>query len=106
MLNVHRPLVWVNEDAMTRIRPLASLASLARFGLPASLLLAACGRSASAKGTLEVYKESTCGCCGEWVSHMRASGLLALSSAIGTRRVFLRARTSTAGSRTTSGWPS
>ena len=39
-----------------------------------ALLLAACGRSASAKGTLEVYKSSTCGCCRVWVSYMERHG--------------------------------
>ena len=39
-----------------------------------ALLLAACGRSASAKGTLEVYKSPTCGCCGVWVSYMERHG--------------------------------
>ncbi len=39
-----------------------------------SLLLAACGRSASAKGTMQVYKQSTCGCCGVWVSYMTRHG--------------------------------
>ena len=39
-----------------------------------ALLLAACGRSASAKGTLEVYKSPTCGCCGGWGNYKERHG--------------------------------
>lgn len=39
----------------------------------AFLLSVAVGMSA-APPTLTVYKTKTCGCCGKWVEHMRASG--------------------------------
>jgi hypothetical protein len=39
-----------------------------------TLLLAACGKDALAKGTIEVYKESTCGCCRVWVGYMEDHG--------------------------------
>ena len=28
----------------------------------------------AARDVVEVYKSSTCGCCGEWIKHLRASG--------------------------------
>jgi hypothetical protein len=39
-----------------------------------SAALAACGRAAQAKATVEVYKSATCGCCGGWVEDMREHG--------------------------------
>lgn len=38
-----------------------------------ALLLALSGL-AGAAGVLEVYKSPYCGCCGDWVEHMRANG--------------------------------
>lgn len=42
-----------------------------------ALALLALAPSARAKGTplMTVYKSPTCGCCGEWVKHVRAGGL-------------------------------
>jgi hypothetical protein len=39
-------------------------------------LLAACmpGALAQAKPVVEVYKSPSCGCCGDWVKHLRANG--------------------------------
>ncbi|MCC7010318.1 MAG: DUF411 domain-containing protein [Acidobacteria bacterium] len=43
-----------------------------------ALVVAAPLRSLGAQGTagnvLEVWKSPTCGCCGNWVAHMRANG--------------------------------
>jgi hypothetical protein len=39
-----------------------------------ALVLAACGRDAVAKGTMEVYKQSSCGCCKIWVEYMEDNG--------------------------------
>lgn len=43
----------------------------------AAIPVAACSRSAKAP-ELQVYKSPTCGCCGAWVEHIRASGLQAV----------------------------
>jgi len=32
------------------------------------------GRALAARDMIEVYKSSTCGCCGEWIKHVRANG--------------------------------
>ena len=50
------------------------------WGGPTVLALAAVGlvvtrTSAPAQGTeIVVYKEATCGCCGQWVEHIKAAG--------------------------------
>jgi hypothetical protein len=33
--------------------------------------------STAASQVIEVYKEPTCGCCGKWIEHVRASGFVA-----------------------------
>ena len=40
-----------------------------------ALLGLAPGAYAKAGPLLTVYKSPTCGCCGEWVKHIRAGGL-------------------------------
>ncbi len=42
--------------------------------LALALFVPAGGALAQAKPVIEVYKTATCGCCGEWVKHLRASG--------------------------------
>ena len=42
------------------------------LGASAAALLA--GRALAARDVVEVYKSSTCGCCGDWVKHLRSSG--------------------------------
>lgn len=37
-------------------------------------LLAATGASWAAKPLVEVWKSPTCGCCGDWIEHLKASG--------------------------------
>jgi len=32
------------------------------------------GRALAAREVVEVYKSSTCGCCGDWIKHVRAGG--------------------------------
>lgn len=39
-----------------------------------STLLFALSGLAGAAGVLEVYKSPYCGCCGDWVEHMKANG--------------------------------
>jgi len=41
-----------------------------------TLVLTACGRAAQAKATMEVYKQSTCGCCKIWVEYMEDHGYI------------------------------
>jgi hypothetical protein len=43
------------------------------FLATAATLLAA-PRAFAAAATIEVYKSATCGCCNEWVKHLRAAG--------------------------------
>lgn len=44
-------------------------------GTAATLALASFGRAnAQYPALLNVYKSPTCGCCGEWIKHMRANG--------------------------------
>lgn len=45
------------------------------LGLLVVVLLAACSGSATqAQPVVTVYKSPTCGCCGNWVQHMRSNG--------------------------------
>ena len=32
------------------------------------------GPAVAARDAVEVYKSATCGCCGDWIKHLRASG--------------------------------
>ena len=43
------------------------------YSILGTSLFAACG-SAQAETHMVVYKTSTCGCCGNWVEHLRANG--------------------------------
>lgn len=42
--------------------------------LAASAAALFAGRALAAGDAVEVYKSSTCGCCGDWIKHLRASG--------------------------------
>ncbi|MBU0751350.1 MAG: DUF411 domain-containing protein [Gammaproteobacteria bacterium] len=42
--------------------------------IAAFLSLLAPAAWAAAQPTIQVYKSPTCGCCGKWVEHMKASG--------------------------------
>ena len=42
------------------------------FAASAIALLA--GPAVAARDAVEVYKSATCGCCGDWIKHLRASG--------------------------------
>ena len=44
------------------------------FTMGAALLGASLPAAAQSKPLVTVYKSPTCGCCGEWVKHMRANG--------------------------------
>ncbi len=41
-----------------------------------TFVLAACGQAAQAKATLEVYKQSSCGCCKVWAEYMEDHGYI------------------------------
>jgi hypothetical protein len=43
------------------------------YSILGTSLAAACG-SAQAETKMIVYKTSTCGCCGNWVEHLKANG--------------------------------
>lgn len=51
--------------ASITVAVLASLAGVQSAG---------CSDSASASETVVVYKSPTCGCCGDWIAHMRKAG--------------------------------
>jgi hypothetical protein len=44
--------------------------------LAVSLALGCTGAAAAAPDLIEVYKTATCGCCVEWVKHLRANGFV------------------------------
>jgi hypothetical protein len=44
------------------------------FAAAATLLGGAAGAAAQVAPLVTVYKNPSCGCCGEWVKHMRANG--------------------------------
>jgi len=52
-----------------RVRRRQWLAGTLAFGL-----LGATGASWAAKPVVEVWKSPTCGCCGDWIEHLKASG--------------------------------
>lgn len=43
-------------------------------GSAAAALLAACGRKAQAKATIQLYKTATCSCCAGWGKYMKSRG--------------------------------
>jgi hypothetical protein len=45
-----------------------------RTFLLAAVLAALSGRTEAAPPLVEVYKSPTCGCCNDWVKHLRANG--------------------------------
>jgi len=45
----------------------------------------------SAAGTVEVYKSSTCGCCGKWVDHLRDHGFTVNTHDVGNKEARARA---------------
>lgn len=59
-------------DRRQTLRRLAS-ASLAAL-LPTAWVAAASAAPAAAKPTVDVWKSPTCGCCGDWVTHMQSHG--------------------------------
>jgi len=48
-----------------------------------TFVLAACGRPAQAKATMEVYKQSTCGCCKIWTEYMEDHGYIVNTHDVG-----------------------
>ena len=42
--------------------------------LAASAAALLAGRAFAARDVVEVYKSSTCGCCGDWIKHLRENG--------------------------------
>ncbi|MDH3439091.1 MAG: hypothetical protein OEN48_19205 [Betaproteobacteria bacterium] len=47
-----------------------------------SVAVAACGQDAQAKGTIQMYKQPTCGCCGIWGKYMQEHGYVVESHAL------------------------
>jgi len=56
------------ETGSSKMRNLSTACGLVLV----AILLVSC-RSAD-PGTITVYKTSTCGCCGKWIEHLKASG--------------------------------
>ena len=48
--------------------------SLSRRSFVAAASVLFLPHAASASGTMTVYKDPSCGCCGSWVDHLRANG--------------------------------
>ncbi len=48
----------------------------------ATAVLAACGQDVQAKGTVQLYKQPTCGCCGIWGEYMQEHGYVVESHAL------------------------
>lgn len=44
--------------------------------LATAIALGCAGNAAAAPPVIDVYKSATCGCCIEWVKHLRASGFM------------------------------
>jgi hypothetical protein len=64
----------MTQSNLTRRELLASFAKAAAASLAVGVLLPADARAAGAT-KITVYKDPSCGCCTNWVDHLRASGL-------------------------------
>lgn len=64
----------MHDTPLTRRAWLARMTSAAMGGAAMVALLAREGVAASAPTPITVYKDPSCGCCENWVKHMRASG--------------------------------
>ena len=49
-------------------------AVLALVAVPLSLAAISCSRPAAAETVVTVYKSPTCGCCADWVEHLKENG--------------------------------
>ncbi|MBL4763113.1 MAG: DUF411 domain-containing protein [Gammaproteobacteria bacterium] len=63
------------DGSVSRIA-LATITFVALFGL-ALLVSALKSEPAHAVADIKVYKNPSCGCCGKWVEHLEAAGLVA-----------------------------
>lgn len=52
----------------------ALLGGLAAIAAGSATLFAEKATPAAPAGVVTVYKEPTCGCCGQWIEHMKAAG--------------------------------
>ncbi|MDH5315453.1 MAG: DUF411 domain-containing protein [Gemmatimonadota bacterium] len=57
-----------------QFRLAAVLGGLAAIAAGAATLFAEKAAPAAPAGVVTVYKSPTCGCCGEWIEHMKAAG--------------------------------
>lgn len=64
----------MKDGTMTRRTMLVSLAKMAASGAAAITLLPGAAR-ADAGAAITVYKDPNCGCCTQWVTHLRAAGM-------------------------------
>lgn len=66
---------------------------LARLGLSVLLLgtlATTAGLRAQSSTTVQLYKESTCGCCAKWADHMRANGFTVNAVDVANRDEYLQ----------------
>lgn len=64
-----------NDSPLTRRAWIARAAATALSGAAMTTLLPRIGGAAAAKPTpITVYKDPSCGCCKNWVDHLRANG--------------------------------
>jgi hypothetical protein len=54
-------------------KQIALIATALMFAGPA-LVTTGCSEPSSASDLVVVYKSPTCGCCGDWITHMRSAG--------------------------------
>jgi hypothetical protein len=64
----------MDQTKITRRAMLASLTKAAASGLALGAMLPALARADGAVA-ITVYKDPSCGCCTQWVEHLRAAGL-------------------------------
>jgi hypothetical protein len=63
-----------DDRTMTRRTWLASMASTVAGGATLNFILPSLARADGALPALTVYKDPSCGCCTEWVAHLKANG--------------------------------
>lgn len=65
-----------DDKTMTRRTWLASMAGTMAGGAALSMLRPSRADAHSAPVALTVYKDPSCGCCTEWVAHLKANGFV------------------------------
>jgi hypothetical protein len=64
----------MNDSPLTRRAWIARMATTALGGVALTALLPRVGAGAAKPTAITVYKDPSCGCCKNWVDHLRANG--------------------------------